>query len=115
MNQYIMITESEYFSRTVVNGKPTENIHLVSLSQNGDVIIQGNVNNKPISILKHYGKTSSSRPRKFHTRKRVNFANNHSVSVMDSMPNPFEPTIVYRKKNIPKRKKHRKTQKRSSK
>ena len=100
-----MISESEFFSKTVVNGKTTKNIHLVSLEKNGNVLIQGNINNKPISILR---KTPSIRSRKSNTRKRVKFANNQSISTMDSMPNLFEPTIVYRKKS-----KKRKTQKRS--
>lgn len=104
-----MIAESEYYSKTVVNGKPIENIHLVSLEQNGNVAIQGNINNKPVSILR-YNQSPSIRSRKAKTRKRVKFANNQSVSVMDRMPNPFEPTIVYRKKT-----KRRKTQKRGSK
>jgi hypothetical protein len=108
-----MIIESEFFSNTVVNGKNTENIHLVSLAQNGNVVVKGNINDKPISILR-YNKPPSTHSRKMHTRKRVKFVDNQSVSAMDSMPNPFEPTVVYRKKTK-RKKQHRKTQKRNSK
>jgi hypothetical protein len=99
------MSQSEFYSNTVVNGVTTENIHLVSTSNNGNTIVQGNINKEPVSIL------LTSRPRT-QKNKQVRFQNSSPVSIsMDRMPNLFEPVIVYRKPVKPKRNK-RKTHKR---
>jgi hypothetical protein len=105
----IMNRKSEFYSNTVVNGITTENIHLVSTSNNGNTIVQGNINKEPVSILL----TSRPRTRKY---KQVRFQNNPPVSIsMDRMPNLFEPVVVYRKPVKVKRNKRKTHKRRSSK
>ena len=80
--------KKELITRTIVNGVIKEDIHLLAETKNGETTLKGNINNKPILVIRPYSKKAKS-------KKSVRFMDD-VVSVsnqIERMPTPFEPII----------------------
>jgi adenylate kinase family enzyme len=98
--------KKELISRTIVNGMIKEDIHLTSETKNGKTILKGNINNRPILVIRPHSKKAKS-------NKTVRFMDNiESVSnQIERMPTPFEPVIKYKTNRKKKTRKNKRTRK----
>lgn len=78
-------------TRTIVNGKVKEDIHLVSRKQDGQSILKGHINGQPIYVKHTENKLSQHVPER--NLETVEEFLKPSISPMDRMPTPFVETI----------------------
>lgn len=99
----------ELYSRTIVNGVVTEDIHLFSQNENGKMELRGKINGQPIHLSRNDHTSHIRRP----VTKKVRFAKiTNSVSnALDRMPTPFAPLVVYKTKSRSRRTKKQKRRK----
>ncbi len=88
--------QKELSTRTIVNGVVKENIHLVSQRINGESVLKGHINGKPIYVKHTDQKTLQQHISPEHTEQIHEFLN-PSTEHADRMPTPFvEPASLSR-------------------
>jgi hypothetical protein len=80
--------QKELSTRTIVNGIVKENIHLVSQRSNGESVLKGHINGKPIYVKHTDQKTLQQHISPEHTEQIQEFLN-PSTEHADRMPTPF--------------------------
>ena len=80
--------QKELSTRTIVNGVVKENIHLVSQRRNGESVLKGHINGKPIYVRHADQNIIQQHISPEHTEQIQEFLN-PSTEPVDRMPTPF--------------------------